>query len=1285
MHLLALQKATAPPLQQQTAPWWSLPDAGLDEACASVGNRCLNTESQQLAGAVAYQNAARSPHSTLDIAMPHQAHPLQAPHRSVASAVKHSCCTGHQQPTGQNPKSGGFSLNVFVSWAVALALLVFIAADKLGFLQDLASASTTEVSRRQPSGRSLSGSSDSAGSSTGGHDEAHQHDAMLFLFNALILGAAISHLLAFDFMQGLHSSVALYLLGVVYALLMEHVHEHLGVLGRSYAMWMEIEPHLLLTVMLPALIAGETMTIETDVANRVVNQCLYLAGPIVIIGGFLTAVFFWLLPHGWSFNLSLTTGAILCATCPTSVVSMLKELNASPTLVVQIQGEALLNDGTAMVFYMICYNVLKDGGDFDISRVAASVVWNVLCSWGVGAALGYVFYLWILGAHNKLEHNSEIVQVSITISCAYGSYFLAEEILSMNGVLCTISACFVLANKMWPMVVRRESMRTIWQMFEYFSNTLIYFLAGGLTGKVMLKIPLGDYLHLGALYVVLNIVRMAMFYISRPMLKWLSKDNLDVPTEDSLVMGWVGVRGAVSLMLAMHVSIDRAGGMLSEIDAHRVLFYVGGITALTIVVNAQTSLWLVRYLGIGQMPENKRRVMMLLYRQLACRLDHETKAPALKEDLLNLLEELTDPLQHLQRLASLTPRNSNSRAVLKRFGSIVSRAKAVKADKTAQTPDELASEFERLKEKHAKVVEQSRNMGCLIDLPPMTLADTAGTDLVNCITDENPLKDARMIRVLNEAFLAILHSRYWMHIEAGEVVPGTNEAELLLASTKLALREVQFNLADLKYLKPYLTRTMAISLQRMPSMGTGARSNTLANKSPLDVLQQEERMLHSRLGKIVLSTQFDLVMCFTIVLNAILIGIEEGLADTDKTNRVTWLVVDIVFTVAFTAEFALKLVVHRLQYFRSGWHIFDFFLVVLGWAGTVFNVLALDSTAGNTGLGRGGFLFRMARVFRVLRVLRVFRLVMLLQVLLAKLKGEDVSMEIAEHMQKVSILKCFIRGHLEAQAELVKFFGNDGQPNSFELARLILQSSCAVYEATSMALDEEQQLGSKMAASVNNVNNSKAVAEKLEHFIEGAYEVGVVSAAEAEEILAPMREHLKAWHARLRRDHFGMMRARAKQSMGNARHTLSKQVTRLMRSSSNMDVATGVVPVGSGHRRSRSSEMTHQSTAGSRASTGASRTSASYPIGWQKSGGSTDASAMVTSWDQSSGSPRRDKQIAPSSASARPSWMDKTSYGLTTSADADAMVSDESRDQVVPLEPEEEATRSQISRLFFRN
>merc|ERR1719399_475986 len=164
----------------------------------------------------------------------------------------------------------------------------------------------------------------------------------------------------------LQQTIVLFVIGFIGSLILknkyggdEEFYNKLGVWGDSYKMWMGIDPHLLLFTLLPALLAGDAMTIDTSVAKRVGLQCLYLAGPGVLIGGFATAGFLMLLLD-WDFYLSLCAGAILCATDPVAVVALLKELGASPILTIQIQGESLLNDGTAIVLYLVAYSMKSE-------------------------------------------------------------------------------------------------------------------------------------------------------------------------------------------------------------------------------------------------------------------------------------------------------------------------------------------------------------------------------------------------------------------------------------------------------------------------------------------------------------------------------------------------------------------------------------------------------------------------------------------------------------------------------------------------------------------------------------------------------------------------------------------------------------------------------------------------------------------------------------------------------------------------------------------------------------
>merc|ERR1719174_2201770 len=206
------------------------------------------------------------------------------------------------------------------------------------------------------------------------------------------------------------------------------------------------------------------MTIDTHVATRVSKQCIFLAGPGVLVSGMLTALFLMKFLD-WSFLLSLVTGSILCATDPVAVVALLKELGASPTLTVQIQGESLLNDGTAIVVFLIAYDMLS-GNEYDIADISMVLVKQALLACALGLFIGYVFFTWIRAASNRFNHSSSMIQISLTICCAYWSFIMVEGVLKLSGILATVASSLVLARHMWPHVVCEESMHDVWHTFE---------------------------------------------------------------------------------------------------------------------------------------------------------------------------------------------------------------------------------------------------------------------------------------------------------------------------------------------------------------------------------------------------------------------------------------------------------------------------------------------------------------------------------------------------------------------------------------------------------------------------------------------------------------------------------------------------------------------------------------------------------------------------------------------------------------------------------------------------
>jgi NhaP-type Na+/H+ or K+/H+ antiporter len=77
--------------------------------------------------------------------------------------------------------------------------------------------------------------------------------------------------------------------------------------------------------------------------------------------------------HEFTFEESLMFGSLISATDPVAVVSLLKELGASRTLSTLIEGESLINDGTAFVMFTVTLDLAK-GAKFHIGEVTLDFI-----------------------------------------------------------------------------------------------------------------------------------------------------------------------------------------------------------------------------------------------------------------------------------------------------------------------------------------------------------------------------------------------------------------------------------------------------------------------------------------------------------------------------------------------------------------------------------------------------------------------------------------------------------------------------------------------------------------------------------------------------------------------------------------------------------------------------------------------------------------------------------------------------------------------------------------------
>ncbi|KAG7979691.1 hypothetical protein I3843_05G144300 [Carya illinoinensis] len=157
---------------------------------------------------------------------------------------------------------------------------------------------------------------------------------------------------------------------------------------------------------------------------------IFLAGPGVLISTFcLGSALKFTFPYDWSWKTSLLLGGLLSATDPVAVVALLKDLGASKKLTTIIEGESMMNDGTAIVVYQLFYQMVL-GKSFNWTAIIKFLTKVSVGAVGIGLAFGIISVLWL-----GVIFNDTVIEITLTLAVSYIAYFIGQEGVDVSGIL----------------------------------------------------------------------------------------------------------------------------------------------------------------------------------------------------------------------------------------------------------------------------------------------------------------------------------------------------------------------------------------------------------------------------------------------------------------------------------------------------------------------------------------------------------------------------------------------------------------------------------------------------------------------------------------------------------------------------------------------------------------------------------------------------------------------------------------------------------------------------------
>ncbi|MDY6801968.1 MAG: cation:proton antiporter [Bacteroidota bacterium] len=447
------------------------------------------------------------------------------------------------------------------------------------------------------------------------NDEDSGHSSnmspLFFLIIALIIGAGTRHFLK---KSPLPYTVSLLIIGLGLGAL-----SRLGYFGQWNLLLFKldtsfmgeaitwaghIDPHLILYIFLPTLIFEAAFAMDVHTFKKSFANAVILALPGIIVALLLSALvvmaiqFLGIGMSEWTWLIALLFGTVISATDPVAVVALLKELGASKKLGTLIEGESLLNDGTAIVIFMVLLlNITGTGSDtspiIEFLRVA---IGGTL----VGLVIGYIIIAWV-----KKVFNDALVEITAIVAGAYITFYIAEHFFHVSGVLGLVALGLLMAStgrtRISPEV--EHFLHEFWEMFAFIANTLIFLIVGVVIANNIV-FTANDFFILVLLYIGIHIVRAIVIALFFPVMKIA---GYGLTKKNAYVLWWGALRGAIALALALIVASE------SKIDSNirdQFLFYTAGIVTMTLLINATTIKLLLNTLGLTKIPPAKEKMIL---------------------------------------------------------------------------------------------------------------------------------------------------------------------------------------------------------------------------------------------------------------------------------------------------------------------------------------------------------------------------------------------------------------------------------------------------------------------------------------------------------------------------------------------------------------------------------------------------------------------------------------------------------------------------------------------------
>jgi monovalent cation/hydrogen antiporter len=303
-------------------------------------------------------------------------------------------------------------------------------------------------------------------------------------------------------------------------------------------------------------------------------------------------------------------GAVVSPTDPLAATAIARRLGVPRRVVTIVEGESLINDGSALVLYRVAV-VAAVSGTFSVWEAGLRFVLTSAGGIAIGLAVGWV----VRQVRRRLDNPP--VEITVSLATAYFAA-LPAELLGVSAVLAAVTAGIYLgwhAPELTTPQVRLQGV-AVWEILTFVLNALLFVLVGlqlptvldGLEGISSTQL-------LGYAAAVCAAVVLTRALLVVPLTKaraWLPGGDRIPAVRESVVVAFAGMRGAVSLAAALAIPLETDAGAPFP-GRELIIFLTFTVILVTLVGQGLTLPLVISSLGVEeddltQREETKARI-----------------------------------------------------------------------------------------------------------------------------------------------------------------------------------------------------------------------------------------------------------------------------------------------------------------------------------------------------------------------------------------------------------------------------------------------------------------------------------------------------------------------------------------------------------------------------------------------------------------------------------------------------------------------------------------------------